>query len=165
MYLKYTDNQIHEILKFNFRFTSSLQSLEKWNGRLVRTPIQCDLKSHSINMRYLRDSPHGDSVGLQDETRRLLRQPISTPTRFRTSMSNTQHQSCRYQTTVKHDSLDICKMEIASLITPLPRNGSSSYLGAIFVSKYFICLASFQCIQSLVFITLTYIFQQQNLFI
>ena len=92
----YTDNQIHEILKFNFRFFSSLQSLEKWNGRLVRTPIQCDLKSHSINMRYLRDSPHGDSVGLQDETRRLLRQPISTPTRFRTSMSNTQHQSCRY---------------------------------------------------------------------
>ena len=83
-------------LEFNFRFFFSLQSLEKWNGRPVRTPIQCDLKSHSINMRYLRDSPHGDSVGLQDETRRLLRQPISTPTRFRTSMSNTQHQSCRY---------------------------------------------------------------------
>ena len=83
-------------LEFNFRFFFSLQSLEKWNGRLVRTPIQCDLKSHSINMRYLRDSPYGDSVGLQDETRRLLRQPISTPTRFRTSMSNTQHQSCRY---------------------------------------------------------------------
>ena len=72
----------------------SLPSFTDGHGWPVWTPIQCHLQPRSINMRYSGDSAHWDSVGLQDETWRLLGQPLPTSPRFRTSMSTKNRFWC-----------------------------------------------------------------------
>ena len=66
-------------------FICSLQGSKGWNGWPFRTSIQFNIKPRSINMRYLGDSAHRNTMGLQNEAWGLLGQLISTSTCFRTS--------------------------------------------------------------------------------